>query len=92
MTKFYTAGDLTPLKCGACGQNLEVYDVDTAEGIVWLSCPAYTAGDDGHDSYSLPAALEVVVEAVDGYRTYYFPASVTEAEITAAAKRWGVKS
>lgn len=45
--------------CELCGKPLEVSEIDKAEGIAWLSCPGYMAGDDKHTSYSVPLTNEV---------------------------------
>lgn len=46
-------GSTVEEKC-FCGQHLVITEIDRAENIAWLACPAYEAGDDQHDSYSIP--------------------------------------
>ena len=87
---FFTAGDITPHTCTVCGKKLEIADIDTAEGLAWLSCPDYVAGDDRHDSYSERAVLEVVTETGAGYIASYI-SGASEADVLAAAKAAGAK-
>lgn len=39
-------GDLTDRTCNVCGKNLELHNIDRAEGIAWISCPEYQIGND----------------------------------------------
>lgn len=86
---FFVAGDTTPHRCGVCEKNLEITDIDTAEGLVWLACPDYTSGDDQHDSYSVPAVLEVVVEQNGLYSTSYIY-NTSENVVLSVAKKEGI--
>lgn len=52
-----TIGDLTDHKCGFCGLNLKLSEVDLGEKLAWLSCPTFLAdrefSKDEHSSYSV---------------------------------------
>jgi len=47
------------LECKICGQRMEVTEIDRSEGIAWICCPSYMAGDDEHDSYPIELTDEI---------------------------------
>lgn len=53
-----TVGDLTDRKCGFCGLNLQLAEVDLGEKTAWLSCPTFMSerkfSKNEHSSFTVP--------------------------------------